>query len=605
MSLVNSGLEGIQAGEHLKGMIETRDFTIALQQIVAIPEGSIYGYESLIQLPSGGYFKSLLKLSKIAPEIGLLHPEKAIREEAFRAYGSIKQDERLFININPRSFDDPLFASDETGHAFDQYKLKPQDIVFQVNPGRAINKYPNYIRVLVYYRSQGFLVAVDGFGAGSPSLETIAGLRPDFIKLDMLLVREALTKPAISALTETFLGFAQKLDARVIAEGVESEDELLSLARLGVTLVQGPFLANPAYPPSTLTNEANRVLQDLQRQFDSRKKRTVTVNSIATRGICVDAANLTGQVVSLFEHDQQLQGIVVIQQGKPLGLIMRNKLNAKLGTRFGFDLYMRRPVTHVMDSDPLIIDSNTSIEIASNLAMSRDHAKIYDDMILTESDAYYGIVSIQNLLNTITRSQLELAKAANPLTNLPGNPVIQGEITDRLESSEKFAVIYCDLDNFKAYNDYYGFERGDQVLSKVANILQKVVDSRGSGETFLGHIGGDDFVIITTPEKAEQLCQDTIAIFDAEIPLLYREEDRSSGYILTLDRMGTNRQFPLMSISLAIVASEHWQFTSHLEMAETAAELKKYVKSKPGSNYAWDRRNSVQKQYTLHQRVQI
>ena len=160
----------------------------------------------------------------------------------------------------------------------------------------------------------------------------------------------------------------------------------------------------------------------------------------------------------MFEGDQQLQGIVVTQQGKPLGLIMRNKLNAKLGTRFGFDLYMRRPVTHVMDSDSLIIGSNTSIEIASNLAMSRYHDKIYDDMILTENDSYYGIVSIQNLLSTITKSQLELARAANPLTNLPGNPVIQSEITDRLESNEKFAVIYCDLDNFKAYNDYYGFD---------------------------------------------------------------------------------------------------------------------------------------------------
>ena len=100
-------------------------------------------------------------------------------------------------------------------------------------------------------------------------------------------------------------------------------------------------------------------------------------------------------------------------------------------------------------------------------------------------------------------------------------------------------------------------------------------------------------MIITTPEKAEQLCQDTIANFDAEIPLLYREEDRSRGYIFTPDRMGTNRQFPLMSISLAVVTSEYWKFTNHLEIAETAAELKKYVKSRPGSNYAWDRRHGV------------
>lgn len=269
---------------------------------------------------------------------------------------------------------------------------------------------------------------------------------------------------------------------------------------------------------------------------------------------------------------------------------MRSKLNSKLGTQYGYDLYMRRPAALVMDPDPLIIDLNTPIEIASQLAMAREHDRLYDDMILTENELYYGVVSVQNLLNAITQSQLELARAANPLTNLPGNLVIQNKLTDCIESGEKFAVIYCDLDNFKAYNDYYGFQHGDQALLLVADILQKAVDRRGKRESFLGHVGGDDFVIITKPNNVKSLCQNIIAKFDAEVPSLYREQDRSRGYITIADRMGTSREFPIMGISLAIATNEKHKFESHLEVAEIAAEIKKHAKSIPGSNYVWDRR---------------
>jgi diguanylate cyclase (GGDEF)-like protein len=271
---------------------------------------------------------------------------------------------------------------------------------------------------------------------------------------------------------------------------------------------------------------------------------------------------------------------------------MRSKLYAKLGTRFGFNIYTKRPAALVMDPDPLILDLNTPIEIASQLAMRREKEKLYDDMILMEDGLYYGVVSVQNLIDIITESQLELARAANPLTNLPGNPAIQGALTERIESGEMFAVIYCDLDNFKAYNDYYGFQHGDQVLLRVAAIVQKAVNRWGKGEAFLGHIGGDDFVIVTRQDVAEQLCQAVIKMFDAEIPSLYRAEDRSRGYIVIPDRMGINQQFPIMSISLAVVTNEKREFKNQLEVAEVAAELKRYAKSMPGSNFIWDRRHN-------------
>jgi diguanylate cyclase (GGDEF)-like protein len=578
VSLNELVLKEIKNRKQSEQMLEAKDLACVFQPIFAVPAGNIFGYELLAQSPIEN-FASASKLLNKALKMWLLHPENASDGEA-----------RMFINISQLSINELRIVLDEAGKFIQQYKICPEQIVFEIKRKTSLKAYPSFCRLLDQYREQGFLIALYGFGADCSSLETIAGLQPDFIKLDLATARETLQRSVIIALIETFLSFAQKSNTTAIVEGVDSDDGFKSLVRLGVTLAQGNFLASPAFLPSSLTPESCKVLQDLRQQVDSSMKRLVVVSSIAGQGACLEASSLTSQAAVLFEQDPQRQGIVVAQQGKPLGLIMRNKLYAKLGTRFGFDLYMRRPVTEIMDREPLVLDLNTPIEAASNLAMSRKNDNIYDDMILTEGDFYFGIVSVQNLLSTITRMQLELAKAANPLTNLPGNPVIQSEITDCLLSGAKFAVIYCDLDNFKAYNDYYGFERGDQALSLVADILQKAVDGQEKAETFLGHIGGDDFVVITTPETAESLCQQVVDMFDAEIQSLYREEDRKRGYIFVQDRMGTSQWFPMMSISLAIVTNEGRNFKSHLDVAETAAELKRYAKSKIGSNYAWDRR---------------
>jgi diguanylate cyclase (GGDEF)-like protein len=382
-------------------------------------------------------------------------------------------------------------------------------------------------------------------------------------------------------------------DVRVLASealarlGLSAKDMKAIMPDLAEVIVDSSSLARPDDPPSVETVEPYTLVQEPQ-----KRKQLITLKSIGDEGTCIDPDSRTLQVDSLFQQDQQLQSIVITQQGKPLGLIMRSKLYAKLGTRFGFELYTERPAALVMDPDPLILDLNTPVEIASQLAMRREKEKLYDDMILVEDDLYYGVVSVKNLIGIITESQLELARAANPLTNLPGNLAIEGALTERIESGEMFAVIYCDLDNFKAYNDYYGFQHGDQVLLLVAAIAQKAVNRCGKGETFLGHIGGDDFVIVTRQDVAEQLCQAVIKMFDAEIPSLYRAEDRSRGYIVIPDRTGINQQFPIMSVSLVVVTNEKRDFKNQLEVGEVAAELKRYAKSMPGSNVIWDRRHN-------------
>lgn len=184
-------------------------------------------------------------------------------------------------------------------------------------------------------------------------------------------------------------------------------------------------------------------------------------------------------------------------------------------------------------------------------------------------------------------------KSFNPLTGLPGNILIEEEIKQRLEhsnSAKRFAVLYIDLDNFKAYNDAYGFLKGDEVIKFVAHVVSTNVKEYGNPDDFIGHIGGDDFIAITSPDKVDDICLNIIEQFDSTIQLFYSSEDRKRGYIVTKDRSNQDVSFPFMSISIAVVSNEQREIENHWHVAEIAAEMKKYAKSKAGSVYVRDRR---------------
>ncbi|WP_305041280.1 GGDEF domain-containing protein [Geoalkalibacter sp.] len=184
----------------------------------------------------------------------------------------------------------------------------------------------------------------------------------------------------------------------------------------------------------------------------------------------------------------------------------------------------------------------------------------------------------------------QLCLDASPLTYLPGNIAIERALTDRIKRDVRFALCYIDLDDFKAFNDHYGYARGSEVIKAVADLLAAVRGEVGGENDFIGHIGGDDFVFITEDERAEAICRHVIQRFDAMIPEFYSEEDRRQGFITGIDRYGQTRQFPLMTISIAVVSDARRDIHSPAEIARVAAEIKDFVKTRPGSNYHLDRR---------------
>lgn len=209
-----------------------------------------------------------------------------------------------------------------------------------------------------------------------------------------------------------------------------------------------------------------------------------------------------------------------------------------------------------------------------------------DDYVVKPFEPKELLARIRMILRR-TKRDLE----ANPLTRLPGNVSILNELQRRLEANALFAVCYADLDKFKAYNDKYGFEHGDEVIRETARILIRTTQELGNPDDFIGHIGGDDFVVITSPDTVDALCQKIIADFEKTSPNFYTEADRKRGYILAKDRQGKEQKIPLLSISIGVVTNEARKIDHVAKIGEIGAELKAVAKSMERSNYVKDRRN--------------
>jgi diguanylate cyclase (GGDEF)-like protein len=210
-----------------------------------------------------------------------------------------------------------------------------------------------------------------------------------------------------------------------------------------------------------------------------------------------------------------------------------------------------------------------------------------DDFITKSVDIRELLARIRMILKR-TRQGLD----ANPLTRLPGNLSIESRIEEALSQGKPLAVLYVDLDQFKAYNDCYGYEAGDQVIRLTARILIKATRRPNGSPDFVGHIGGDDFIVLTDPSRMEELARQIIADFDAAVPNFYNAADRKRGKIVSADRQGNIKEFPLLSVSIGICHNAIRKLDSLAHISQLGAELKKAAKEQPGSKYLVDRRGA-------------
>ncbi|WP_040948827.1 GGDEF domain-containing protein [Gorillibacterium massiliense] len=305
------------------------------------------------------------------------------------------------------------------------------------------------------------------------------------------------------------------------------------------------------------------------------------IGDIVELAPCIPQYALSRAVDKMFSENKKIQGIVVVNQDAPISLITRTFFYQKMGSLYGYNLYMGRSIELIGNKETLIVDYFQSITEVSKLAMDRDEEHRYDYVIVTKENKYVGIVSIQTLLMKLVEVQVEFASFLNPLTRLPGNHIID-EMLNEILHKERFSVLYFDLNYFKAYNDTYGFKKGDDLLQATAELLKKEVAKRGY---FLGHIGGDDFIAVLDHCDIATLCETILEEFDNMVEGFYHSEHIRQQYVIAENRQGVKEKIALVSLSIAVVTNVDRTFANVEELVEYAALVKKSCKKNKGSCY--------------------
>lgn len=569
--------------KQLESIMEKSMISAVYQPIVSLRNGEITGYEALSRIQLENCDFSVEEMFEYAEQFNYLWMlEYICRKKAIKGARKDIGNRKLFLNVDPNIIRDERFKEGMTKSYLDRYGISPDNIVFEISERTNIEKVEPFQNTIAHYKKQNYQIAIDDFGKGYAQINRIFFLQPQFVKLDISLIKNIDKDSVKSSLIEGFIRFCHDYQITVIAEGIETKQELKKLIQLGVDLGQGYLLGRPN---AKMRDLPASIAEMIQRENSELKHPDTIASFFGNIGtICQKPATTTcdTRALSLFEYMQknpQTTEICVVDENNHVcGLLTKQYMDECFGGRYGYSLHSKNTVMEMLNSDYLEVDIRMPIEMVAKLAMIRPRQMLYDAIIVSDNGTYVGIVTVKDLLNASVTIQLERAIDQNPLTHLPGNQQIQKKINNYLLTNTPFSIMYLDLDNFKAYNDAYGFENGDLMLKAVAGCIQKACRNK----EFIGHIGGDDFVVTSDSYNLEEVFADIIDSFHLCLRDLYTPEDYSQKTIHSHNRHGEPEDFPLVSISASLLTNEKISVSGWEEFSYWIAKTKKASKDHPG-----------------------
>lgn len=573
----------------LEEIIASRRLQPVFQPIADLETGRVIGFEGLIRGPSNTPLHSPVNLFERAAQCGLtVQLDQACRQITAERFAELGLPGWLFMNINPMCLMEPRHRGGETLAFLDRIGLASERIIIELTETHPNASYPALREATAHYRRSGFRIALDDLGEGFSNLRLWSELRPDFVKLDKHFVQNLHHDPLKEQFVRSMVDIARQSGAFLVAEGIETAAELRMLRRLGVRYGQGYLLARPsATPPMELTNApegtewpGGRGRLGLQVQTRAR--------DLLLDVECVAPTTSNETAYRLFAADPDRFAIPVVEgDGTPVGLLRRHHILESFAKPFNRELYGKKPCRHMMDKQPLIVNADLSLHELSHLVVAAERRYLIDGFIITEHGRYLGMGTGFELMRKITEQQISAARYANPLTGLPGNVPINETIDRLLEASVPFVIAYADLDHFKPFNDLYGYSAGDDLIRLLGQLLVEQADGE---RDFVGHVGGDDFILLMQSPDWQLRLEQVLQAFDSRVRVFFEPGHLSRGGYEVVGRTGEVTFFPLTTVSIGVVRARAGQFLSHHEVASASAEAKKMAKKQPGSSLFVERR---------------
>lgn len=552
------------------------------QPVLSLDEYRIAGYRTFLRGPPESVLHSPTGLLTAARMSGKqFQLEKSYTKAAIDGFVRFELPGLLFKNFPPSYL---LGASGaRLGKRLEKHGLDGQRLVVHMNITPGSGDWGVVAEAMGHCRELGFRISLDELAVMAMEEGRLRDSAPDFVHIGRHFtadIQESLDKQRF---IERLAAIVQS-HCPLIAEGVETAEAYYTLRHLGIDYAQGNFFSRPShYPPMEIPKSLFFPANGGYRKFYGDE--VERMGGLARAVAHVEPTDKTGDVLQQFVQNPTLQSMPVTYQREPVGIIRREHLADIFLTPYGRDLFGKTPILNFMDQNPLVVESSASIHEVSRLIVERGQAQDNQDFVITRNGVYLGMGKVVDVLKRITEMQLRDAVHANPLSGLPGNVPIESAISNLLKEGQPFTVCYIDLDNFKPYNDCYGYEKGDEAIRLVAQLAVEATDPE---QDFVGHIGGDDFILLFRAQDWQARCERLLEAFAARVPDFYNEVDRKRGGLIACDRQGRELFFPLLSLSIGAVSPRNC--ATHHCVAAMAAEAKKQAKKQPGNNLFVERR---------------
>ncbi len=573
------------------------------QPIFSLKKKKIVGFEGLSRFKIGEQLLSFPQAYQIFKEKGLDDElDWLCRKVLFEKFPFKEQKERLlFVNILFSSVKSENFGKNLTEKYVREAGLEPSQVVLEITESEKIQDTELLIELLKHYKKQGFKLALDDFGTGYNTINIFFELSYyiDFIKLPLVIIQGVSKSFVKYELLKTFREIAHSLGIKAIAEGVEKEEDLKTLIDLGVDFVQGYLVGKPLPEKEVRNFRATFKIPE--------KSGKAFVSSVLSwlkpiRIVEVSPEQKFKDLLYLFHNYSKNEKYLLLSLNGEIFVLNLWECARICADAMKFNLFYMRDFSWLLKEGinvcpelvkPLSQHQEQIVELCeltSPLELALIFEKSKEDVIFVkDGDEIRYYLDKEEVYEKLYREVYKARVHVNPLTGLPANVVIEEHIEELIAKGEDFFVGYFDIDNFKAFNDTYGFVSGDNLIKRTAFFLNKYIKEAYRENGFVGHIGGDDFVFVVKDNNKEKLSNTLDRLLKAlekSARIFFREDDLKKGYFVAEDREGKKRKFPLASFSVAVVRGKNKKNIQ--EIAKVAAQLKRIAKSHYGSKVVFE-----------------